>query len=989
MAEEKYEKAKQRNQDDSRDSVRFDFSGCSSTGVSGMQKGSSIGSVDSCLARGPFHAQLMYFNFSGYPHDKLAKMPSGINDRGLHDKAKPRLQLRNYSQKALNENYGINNYGFIVDKQECYNVPAVTRHFQLKVEQDNNILDKRAQEQKEPSRSDLFLQLNNCLTSYSYSVLTNALVCGVGGVGKTELAKYYANEHYKKKDEEAKPYYELIAWFNGKQPMQAQLEEFAWRAFNDVYAGAEETELLKGVYSKLSKLNSWLLIIDDIDIEHKQEVYKYLPQAQKEHSDYKPGKRHHVLLTSRITDLYESEDEEYNSYKIAVGMYSEQESISYLYTRLGIKGDEQKLKIRPVLSKLASTLEHHPLALANAASYLQSKRRNEKKRIISRKKAKTIQELCSDYDKELTEELNSTEFSKQAKLIEEQEQVKDNKSLLVVYASLRKSIKELKRLSEDDKQPKQDKQIYQAAYKILPYFAYLEKSAIPPIIVKWLIEQYRETSSGIIPEDMELEDFSDEVLYVLTSLSLLNINETEETAQEKISIELHQIIQATLKVHFDELKKTTVDDLLKVFSKQAVYKRLQTTTKSLTPWLGHIATVLKHAKQFAITTESFTKSCLNLGAYYLFEQYDINASLNYLNQAEQSKHSLNSLNHQEKIDYQCQILAYLGYANLVKSDYPQAKQYLDEALALYNNQHTKALTNQEQAFAVVILGFYHKINNNQQAIKCLQQSLEFYNQQDYKEKCQAELAFIYNMLGDYYSSSRNKDYELAKFNYQRAQDIYKVSYCEQTNFQKCLNLLMVAVLEAGEDNYKQATEYAIQALSQARQIWGENHILTLFYNFCLIHFASHDDNLLFNKKLNELSELLKKYPGLLTKKRHDGWAAIHFAAFFGNLELLGELIKQGADINAENNNEETILHLASRALNPNIELVKYLLENKGIKQKLEAKNKNGWTAMHLAAFYGNLEILAELIKQGADINAKNNDEETILHLASRAQKSQI
>ena len=121
----------------------------------------------------------------------------------------------------------------------------------------------------------------------------------------------------------------------------------------------------------------------------------------------------------------------------------------------------------------------------------------------------------------------------------------------------------------------------------------------------------------------------------------------------------------------------------------------------------------------------------------------------------------------------------------------------------------------------------------------MEQSLDFYNQQDYKEKCQAELAFIYNMLGDYYSLSRNKDYELAKFNYQRAQDIYKVSYCKQTNFQKCLNLEMLARLEAGEDNYKEATEYAKQALSQASQIWGENHILTLFYNFYLIHYASH------------------------------------------------------------------------------------------------------------------------------------------------------
>ena len=72
-----------------------------------------------------------------------------------------------------------------------------------------------------------------------------------------------------------------------------------------------------------------------------------------------------------------------------------------------------------------------------------------------------------------------------------------------------------------------------------------------------------------------------------------------------------------------------------------------------------------------------------------------------------------------------------------------------------------------------VLGDYHRRNNNPEAIKYLQQSLEFYNQQDYKEKCQAELAFIYNMLGDYYSSSTNKDYKLAKFNYQRAKIFIK------------------------------------------------------------------------------------------------------------------------------------------------------------------------------------------------------------------------
>ena len=127
----------------------------------------------------------------------------------------------------------------------------------------------------------------------------------------------------------------------------------------------------------------------------------------------------------------------------------------------------------------------------------------------------------------------------------------------------------------------------------------------------------------------------------------------------------------------------------------------------------------------------------------------------------------------------------------------------------------------------------------------------------------------------------------------------------------------------------------------------------------------------------------------LEAKDKNDWTAMHVAAFYGNLGILKELIMQGADIKAKNNDKETILHIASGAQKPNIELVKYLLEHKEIKQRLKDKDKNVWTAMHVAAFNGNLEIFKELIKQGADINSENNDEETILHIAARSSKSQI
>ena len=139
------------------------------------------------------------------------------------------------------------------------------------------------------------------------------------------------------------------------------------------------------------------------------------------------------------------------------------------------------------------------------------------------------------------------------------------------------------------------------------------------------------------------------------------------------------------------------------------------------------------------------------------------------------------------------------------------------------------------------------------------------------------------------------------------------------------------------------------------------------------------------KYLLENKEIKQK----LEARQNNGWTALHRATFSGNLDILKELIKQGADVNAENNNKETILHLAARAQKPNKELVKYLLENKEIKQRLKAKDKFGLTAIHIVGFNGNLEILKELINQGADINAVTNDEQTILHLAAGAQKPNI
>ncbi len=50
---------------------------------------------------------------------------------------------------------------------------------------------------------------------------------------------------------------------------------------------------------------------------------------------------------------------------------------------------------------------------------------------------------------------------------------------------------------------------------------------------------------------------------------------------------------------------------------------------------------------------------------------------------------------------------------------------------------------------------------------------------------------------------------------------------------------------------------------------------------------------------------------------------------------------------------------------------------------VNAIDQNGWTALHSAAFSGNVELTKQLIAHGADVNAKANDGLTPLHLAAQ------
>jgi ankyrin repeat protein len=128
---------------------------------------------------------------------------------------------------------------------------------------------------------------------------------------------------------------------------------------------------------------------------------------------------------------------------------------------------------------------------------------------------------------------------------------------------------------------------------------------------------------------------------------------------------------------------------------------------------------------------------------------------------------------------------------------------------------------------------------------------------------------------------------------------------------------------------------------------------------------------------------------------------LHFATANGHAKTVAFLLERGADINAKDKDGRTALHAA--AANGHDAIVVHLLERGA---DINAKDKDGRTALNAAklnhrkptemllskaslnrqlldcAKNGEAEKVEELLKEGADIESKNKDGETALFFSA-------
>lgn len=109
----------------------------------------------------------------------------------------------------------------------------------------------------------------------------------------------------------------------------------------------------------------------------------------------------------------------------------------------------------------------------------------------------------------------------------------------------------------------------------------------------------------------------------------------------------------------------------------------------------------------------------------------------------------------------------------------------------------------------------------------------------------------------------------------------------------------------------------------------------------------------------------------------EGYTPLLLAAYRGNIDIIKELIKFGADYSLINNSGLSILHMAAQGNKPSV--IVYFMEKYQI--DLNQRDNVGSTALHWACYSGSIDAFNYLVHYNVDINCQDSEGKTPLHLA--------
>ncbi|MGA0806552.1 MAG: ankyrin repeat domain-containing protein, partial [Pseudohongiellaceae bacterium] len=118
----------------------------------------------------------------------------------------------------------------------------------------------------------------------------------------------------------------------------------------------------------------------------------------------------------------------------------------------------------------------------------------------------------------------------------------------------------------------------------------------------------------------------------------------------------------------------------------------------------------------------------------------------------------------------------------------------------------------------------------------------------------------------------------------------------------------------------------------------------------------------------------------------DGSTALQWAVYEGDAERARALIRAGADVGAANNYGANAMQLAAETAD--FAMLKLLLDADA---DADSPNPEGQTALMLVARTGNVEAAELLVKQGANVNARENwgEQTALMWAAARGHAAMV
>lgn len=102
---------------------------------------------------------------------------------------------------------------------------------------------------------------------------------------------------------------------------------------------------------------------------------------------------------------------------------------------------------------------------------------------------------------------------------------------------------------------------------------------------------------------------------------------------------------------------------------------------------------------------------------------------------------------------------------------------------------------------------------------------------------------------------------------------------------------------------------------------------------------------------------------------------LHYAAWFGQKELVWYFLDHGADLHAQDDSGRTALHRACEI--KNLPVASILVDSGS---SVNCADNYQWTPIFHAAFFGHNDVLKFLLAHGADVNATDAAGNTLLHI---------